>query len=94
MGLWSRIEQRLWTGPVVQDYGLISEGKGRVFTRRVSVLLAERGDMRRLFIRESGRVPLGMNSLLELDREAAEKLLEALEDALPQIPEDPSDFFA
>jgi hypothetical protein len=85
MGLWSRIEQRLWTGPVVQDYGLISEGKRRIFTRRVSVFLAEKGGTRRLFIRESGRVPLGMNSLLELDREAAERVLEALEDALPQL---------
>jgi hypothetical protein len=26
-----------------------------------------------------------MNSLLELDREAAERVLEALEDALPQL---------
>ena len=94
MTLWSRIEQKLWTGPVVQDYGPISESKGRIFTRRVSVLVAEKGGTRRLFIRESGRVPLAVNSLLELDREAAERLLEALEDALPQMPEDPSEFFA
>jgi hypothetical protein len=88
MGLWSRIEQRLWTGPVVRDYGPISEGKLGIPTRRVSVLLTEKGGKHRLFIRQPWRVPLG------LDREAAERLLEALEDALPQIPEDPSELWA
>jgi hypothetical protein len=90
MGFWTRIEQRLWTGPVVEDYGLISEGKRGPFTRRVSVLLTEKGGVRRLFIRESGRAPLTASvRLTGLDREAAERLLEALEDALPQMyPED------
>jgi hypothetical protein len=86
MGLWSRIEQRLWTGSVVEDYGLISEGKRGIFTRRVSVLLTEKGGMRRLFIRESWRGPLTARvRLTGLDREAAEKVLEALEDALPRM---------
>jgi hypothetical protein len=88
MGLWSRIEQKLWTGPVVRDYGPISEGRLGIPTRRVSILLTEKGGTPRLFIRQPWRAPLG------LDREAAEKLLEALEDALPQMPEDPSEFFA
>jgi hypothetical protein len=25
MGLWNRIQRRLWTGEVVKDYGLVSD---------------------------------------------------------------------
>jgi hypothetical protein len=84
----SRIEQRLWTGAVVRDYGPISEGRLGIPTRRVSVLLTEKRGTQRLYIRQPWRAPLG------LDREAAEKLLEALEDALPQMPEDPRQYWA
>ena len=26
MGLWSRVQQALWTGAVVKDYGVLSDG--------------------------------------------------------------------
>ena len=54
MGLWSRIERTVWTGDVVKDYGVISDGLINGVRRKVSVVLAGKGD-RRVFIRVSDR---------------------------------------
>jgi hypothetical protein len=82
VGIWRRVEKKLWTGEVVKDYGIISDGKYQGSTRRVSVLLAGKGT-RLVFIRVSYRAWFGGSvSFLEFDRDAASKLQAALADAV------------
>jgi len=86
MGLWRKIEERLWTGPVVKDYGVVSESRWGPGTRRISALLSLKSGERRFFIRTLHLAVLSANvSFLELDRESALKLKLALDDALGQM---------
>jgi hypothetical protein len=83
MGLWRRIEEKLWTGPVVKDYGAISEGRYGIGSRRVSVLRTRRGDAEKIVIRTSYKAFLSASvQFLDLDLEAAARLRAALDDAL------------
>jgi hypothetical protein len=86
VGFRNRVEQKLWTGEVLKDYGPISERKYRFSTCRVSVVLAQKNGANRLWIRESRRGPLAASvRFLELDSDAVMRLGAALEDALPQM---------
>lgn len=85
MGIWNRIEQRLWTGDVVKDYGTISEAESGPGNRKVSVVLAGKGAPR-IFVRVSYRSWFaGSVAFIELDRDTAIKLRAAIDDALPQM---------
>jgi len=85
MGLWSRIERTVWTGDVVKDYGVISDGLINGVRRKVSVVLAGKGD-RRVFIRVSYQRWFAASvRFIELDRDSADKLHTALGDALNQM---------
>jgi len=86
MGLWKRIEEKLWTGKVIKDYGPIMEDRQGIARRKVSVILAEGKKGRRLFIRTSAHAWVSASvQFLDLDREAALKLRVALDDALTQM---------
>jgi predicted HAD superfamily phosphohydrolase len=87
MGLWKRVEERLFTGQVLQDYGLISDTKAGVASRKVKVLLTTRDNATRFVIRTSYKAFLSASvQFLELDREAVVKLRTALDDALARMP--------
>jgi hypothetical protein len=85
MGLWSRVQRTLWTGEVVKDYGVISDGSIGRQHRTVSVVLAEKQG-RRLFIRVAYRA-WGAASVqfIELDRDIVMKLDAVLHDALERM---------
>ena len=86
MGFWKRIEETLWTGNVVKDYGLIMEDQQGIARRKVSVILADGKKGRRLFIRTSAHAWVSASvQFLDFDREAALKLRVALDDALTQM---------
>jgi hypothetical protein len=86
MNLWSAIQQRLWTGRVVKDYGTIGDRSVRRAHRSLSVVLSER-DGSRLFLRESWR---GFGAFrvnfVELDREEATRLGAIIQDAIERWP--------
>lgn len=85
MGLWSCLQQKLWTGEVIKDYGPISDGSIGRQHRTLSVLLAGKHG-RSLFIRSSYRT-WGAASVqfIELDRDTVVKLDAAIHDALEQM---------
>jgi hypothetical protein len=86
MGIWKRIEETLWTGRTVKDYGSIMEDQQGIARRKVSVILADGKKGRRLFIRTSAHAWVSASvQFLDLDREAALKLRTALDDALTQM---------
>jgi len=81
MGLWNWIERRLWTGDVVKDYGPISDSRYGGLRRKISVMLAKGGT--RVILRVSyRRLVTASIQFVELDRDAASKLRDALDDAL------------
>ena len=86
MGLWRRIEEKIWTGKVLKEYGPIVEDQQGIARRKVTVLLAEGKRGRRLYIRTSAHawVPASVQ-FLDFDRDAALKLKVALDDALTQM---------
>jgi hypothetical protein len=86
MGIWKRIEEALWTGPVVKDYGAISSGRYGAALRTISAMLARRDAQDRFIIKTSYKAFLsGSVQYLELDREAALRLRAALDDALERM---------
>jgi hypothetical protein len=86
MGLWNAIQQKVWTGKVLKDYGAISDDRHVLgVSRTLSVVLTEKKG-RRLFLRESWRGFAGFRIIfIELDREAATRLGAIIEDALAQM---------
>jgi hypothetical protein len=86
MGWWRRVEETLWTGKTVKDYGPILEDQQGIVHRKVSLILAEGKHGRRLYIRTSANAWISASvSFLDLDRQAALKLRSALDDALSQM---------
>ncbi len=86
MSIWKRIEQALWTGPVLKDYGAISNGRYGAAKRTISAVLARRNERDRFIIKASYKAFLSASvQYIDLDREAALKLKAALEDALTQM---------
>ena len=86
MGLWKRIEQALWTGKILKEYGPVSEGRHGGAKRTVSALLAHRDEHDRFVIKSSYKAFLSASvQYVDLDREAAQKLKAALDDALAQM---------
>jgi hypothetical protein len=85
MGLWSRVQQALWTGAVVKDYGVLSDGSIGRQHRTLSVVLAGKHG-RTLFLKTSYRTWAGASvQFIEIDRDAAVKLDSVLHDALEQM---------
>jgi hypothetical protein len=83
VGLFGRV-QRLWTGKVLRDYGVIGDRSIRGVRRTIAVLLTERGGTR-LVIRET-YTGLGFRvNFIELDRDEVVKLNEVIQEALPQL---------
>jgi hypothetical protein len=85
MSLWSRLEQALFTGKVLKDYGPLSEGRYGAANRTVSALLSER-DGARFVIKSSYKAFLSARvQYLDLDREGVLKLKAAIDDALTRM---------
>ena len=86
MGLWKRIEQALWTGRILKDYGPVSEGQQGAAKRTVSVLLAHRDERDRFVIKASYKAFFSASvQYVDLDRESALKLKTALDDVLASL---------
>jgi hypothetical protein len=85
MGVWGRVQEKLWTGTVRRDYGVIADGNFGHAKRTVSVVLAGKKGPR-LFIRCSYRGWGSASvSFLELDREAVVELDAVIHDALENM---------
>ena len=86
MGLWKRIEQAVWTGQVLRDYGSLSEGRRGPVKVTVSALRTWKSNQDR-FIIKSSYVSFFAASVhyMEFDRDAALKLKAALDDAVDQM---------
>jgi hypothetical protein len=86
MDFWSWVQQKIWTGRVVKDYGTIGDRSVRHAHRSLSVVFSDR-DGHRLFLRESWR---GYGAFrinwVELDRDEATRLGGIIEDAIGQWP--------
>jgi hypothetical protein len=86
MSLWKRIEQALWTGKIIKEYGPVAEGRSMMGKRVVSALIAHRGERDRFVIKASYVAMLAADvRYIDLDREGATRLKEALDDALTQM---------
>ena len=85
MGFWNAAQRRLWTGPVVRDFGEISHRQVRGASRTLSAILSDR-DGRRVYLRESyRRFPAFSISFIELDRDEAARLRDILGEALADM---------
>jgi hypothetical protein len=86
MSFWKRVEQALWTGTVLRDYGPLSQGRYGRTKRTVSALLTQRENRDRFVIKTSYRAFLAASvQYLDFDRESAVKLKTALDDALTRM---------
>ena len=86
MNLWKRIEQRLWTGTILTEYGTLADGRYGSAKRTISALLARRHDQDRFILKASYRAFLSASvQYIDLDRDAALKLKVALDDALTRM---------
>lgn len=86
MGLWNAIQQKLWTGRVLRDYGTISDRAVRSVHRSLSVVFSER-DGHRLFLKESWRRFGAFRiNFIELDRDEAAELGAIIQDAIGRWP--------
>ena len=86
MGLWRRVERAVWAGDVLRDYGALSEGKTGPVKHSVSAMLTHKGGRDRFIIRSGFRSFFAASvQFVELDREAALRLKEALDDAVKQM---------
>jgi hypothetical protein len=85
LGFWKAVQQRLWTGPVIKDYGEVSNRSVRGAHRTLSAVLSDKGG-RRVYLRESWR---GFGAFrinfIELDRDEATRLRDILGDALAEM---------
>jgi hypothetical protein len=74
MGLLSRLEQALFTGKIVKDYGLLSEGRYGAANRTITALVTQRDDVASFVIKSSYKALLSARvQYLDLDREGALK---------------------
>jgi hypothetical protein len=88
VSIWRRIQERLWTGPTLQDFGIVAEGRYGAAHRTVTALLAHRDGHDRFVIKGSYRAFLSASdSFLDFDRDAATKLRAALDEALAVMDE-------
>ena len=86
MSLWKRVEQALWTGNILRDYGPLSEGSYGASKRTVSAMLAHKNGRDRLVIKASYKAFLAASvQYVDLDRESVLKLKAAVDDALLQM---------
>jgi hypothetical protein len=90
MAIWKRIEEALWTGKHVKDYGPVSEGLDGLSKRTVSALLTRRSSGDRFVLRVNHKAA-GLAFLaagvdyIDFDRDGALKLKIALDDALLEM---------
>ena len=78
------IEQKVFTGEVVKDYGVVDERRQGLSRLRTSALLCRQKGQHQIVFRHSARAPFGASvSYTELPatREVIAKLAEVLEDA-------------
>jgi len=86
MGLWKRIEEKLWTGKVIREFGPVADGRYGSVRRTVSTMLTERSGGRRFIIRSAYKAFFSASvQFVELDRDAAVKLRAALDQALQEM---------
>ncbi len=82
MGVWRKVEETVWLGKVMQDYGVISDEMPH---RKVSVLLAGKHHPA-LFLKESWSGFLAKSvRYTEMDRQTLERLDAAIHDALRRM---------
>jgi len=83
MSLFKKIEESIWTGKVIKDYGIIDEQRTGISRLRRSVLLTEKGNKRKVIIKQSAAAFICASvNYFEFDRMAVQRLKDALEDAL------------
>ena len=83
MGFWRKIQETLWTGKTIKDYGVINEKQMGISKCRQSVLLTEREGKKKIIIKESWTAFLGASvAYSEFDRMSTQRLKDALDDAL------------
>jgi hypothetical protein len=69
MSIWKRIEQAVWTGTVIKDYGPLAQGEYGRATRTVSAMLTRRDSGDRFIVRASYKAFLAASvHYIELDR--------------------------
>jgi len=83
MGIFKKVEEALWTGKIIKDYGIIDEHQMGISKFKHSVLLTEKKNQKKIIIKESVTALLAANvRYFEFDRMATQKLKDTLEDAL------------
>jgi len=86
VSLWKRVEQALWTGNTLREYGPLSEGRYGATKRTVSALLAHRDGRDRLVIKASYKAFFAASvQYVDLDRDGVVKLKAAVDDALQHM---------
>jgi len=86
LGLWKRIEQAIWIGKPIRDYGPLADGTYGSVKRTLSAVLAHKDGRDRFLIKSSYRAFFSASvQYVEFDRDAAVKLKAALDDALTQM---------
>jgi len=88
MGFLKKLEEKMFTGKVIKDYGVVGEFKKSGGTFQHSVLLTEMKGEARVVIKEKNSTFTSARvSYFEFDRDDAQRLKDALEDALMMMEE-------
>lgn len=83
MGIFKKIEELLFTGKVIKDYGIICEDSTGCCKRIKTVLLVDRKGQKKIIIRESRKALLAASiTYSEFDRTGVQQLRDSLDDAL------------
>jgi len=86
MGFFKRIEETLWTGKIINDYGVIDEKQTGIVKPKLRVMLTEKDGEKNLIIKESIFAGLSAHvKYFKLDKLSTQKLKDALEDALKSM---------
>ena len=83
MGIFKKIEESLFTGKIIKDYGIIDKRKEGIVEYKHNMFLTQKKNKKKIIIRETVKSPFGFNvRYIELEREGVQKLKDALENAL------------
>jgi hypothetical protein len=88
MNILKWIEQKLFTGEVLKDYGNVDDRRTGLTRLRTSVLLCRRRGKPQLVFRHTGTAPFGASvhySMIEATPEALEHLAEIFLDAKREL---------
>ncbi len=86
MGFFKKIEETLWTGKIIKDYGVIDEKQMGIVKPKHRVMLTEKNGEKNIIIKES--IVAGISAYVKyfrLDKPSAQNLKDAVEDALKSM---------